>query len=184
MLQPWQAIAQRFCSIRLVKKGKNAPGKTDKPKQVRNVSYQAHVQNIGDTGIGYDGDLVGTVGKTLRMEAIKVSLPSIMNGSVEYKAHVQNIGWQGWRESGKLAGTKGKSLRMEAVKIRLTGEAAKGYDIYYQVHVQNIGWLDWAKNGEPAGSEGYGYQMEAIRIKLVEKGGEAPGKTNVIFKKK
>lgn len=170
--------------IRLVKKGKNAPGKTDKPKQVRNVSYQAHVQNIGDTGIGYDGDLVGTVGKTLRMEAIKVSLPSIMNGSVEYKAHVQNIGWQGWRESGKLAGTKGKSLRMEAVKIRLTGEAAKGYDIYYQVHVQNIGWLDWAKNGEPAGSEGYGYQMEAIRIKLVEKGGEAPGKTNVIFKKK
>jgi len=118
------------------------------------------------------------------MEAIKVSLPSIMNGSVEYKAHVQNIGWQGWRESGKLAGTKGKSLRMEAVKIRLTGEAAKGYDIYYQVHVQNIGWLDWAKNGEPAGSEGYGYQMEAIRIKLVEKGGEAPGKTNVIFKKK
>ena len=87
-------------------------------------------------------------------------------------------------ESGKLAGTKGKSLRMEAVKIRLTGEAAKGYDIYYQVHVQNIGWLDWAKNGEPAGSEGYGYQMEAIRIKLVEKGGEAPGKTNVIFKKK
>ena len=73
---------------------------------------------------------------------------------------------------------------MEAVKIRLTGEAAKGYDIYYQVHVQNIGWLDWAKNGEPAGSEGYGYQMEAIRIKLVEKGGEAPGKINVIFKKK
>lgn len=34
--------------IRLVKKGKNAPGKTDKPKQVRNVSYQAHVQNIGE----------------------------------------------------------------------------------------------------------------------------------------
>ena len=50
--------------------------------------------------------------------------------------------------------------------------------------MQNFGWLDWAKNGEPAGSEGYGYQMEAIRIKLVEKGGEAPGKTNVIFKKK
>lgn len=170
--------------IRLVNKGGNAPGKTENSKYVRNVAYQAHVQNIGDTGIGYDGDLVGTVGKTLRMEAIKVSLPSIMNGSVEYKAHVQNIGWQGWRESGKLAGTKGKSLRMEAVKIRLTGEAAKGYDIYYQVHVQNIGWLDWAKNGEPAGSEGYGYQMEAIRIKLVEKGGEAPGKTNVIFKKK
>ena len=68
--------------------------------------------------------------------------------------------------------------------MQLSGDVEKEYDIYYQVHVQNFGWLDWAKNGEPAGSEGYGYQMEAIRIILVEKGGEAPGKTNVNFKKK
>lgn len=54
----------------------------------------------------------------------------------------------------------------------------------YSAHVSNIGWQEWKKNGEEAGTEEYGYRMEAIRIKLVEKGGEVPGNTDILLKKK
>lgn len=66
----------------------------------------------------------------------------------------------------------------------MTGEAAEKYDIYYRAHIQSYGWLDWAKNGGSAGSEGLSKRMEAIEIRLVEKGGEAPGKTDRSFVKK
>ena len=55
----------------------------------------------------------------------------------------------------------------------------KKFDIYYRVHSQTFGWLDWAKNGDPAGTEGYAKRLESIQIQLVEKGHNAPGKTDV-----
>ena len=52
------------------------------------------------------------------------------------------------------------------------------YDIYYRVHAQDYGWLDWAKNGEEAGTSGLSKRLEAIEIILIQKGGQAPGKTD------
>ena len=170
--------------IQLVEKGKDAPGETAEPMKQRLITYSSHIQNIGNQNYVDDGEISGSVGKSLRMEALRVTLPSLMNSSVDYCAHVQNIGWQNWVKKGELAGATGRKLRMEAVKLKLSGKAAEKYDIYYQVHVQNFGWLDWAKNGQPAGTEGYSYRMEGIRIKLVEKGKDAPGSTKRPFIKK
>lgn len=170
--------------IQLIEKGKDAPGKTDEPMKQRLVAYSSHIQNTGNQDYVYDGEVSGSVGKALRMEALRITLPSLMNSSVNYCAHVQNIGWQNWVNKGQTAGTAGEKLRMEAVKLKLSGKAADKYDIYYQVHVQNLGWLDWAKNGQPAGTEGYSYRMEGIKIKLVEKGKAAPGSTKTPFIKK
>lgn len=170
--------------IQLVKKGGEAPGNTGKPMVQRLVKYQSHVQDIGDCGWVYDGELSGSVGRALRMEAIRVTLPTFPNSSIKYSAHVENIGWQKWIQDGGLAGTKGKALRLEGIKLQLSEDVEKEYDIYYQVHVENLGWLDWAKNGEPAGSQGFGYRMEGIRIELVKKGEVGPGNTARPFMKK
>lgn len=179
-----EAFSYRMEAIKicLVKKESAAPGKTSgafcQGYSTNNLKYSGHVQKIGNTAEVSNNQILGTVGKGLRMEALKIRLvnPSVngKKGGIQYRAHVQNIGWQGWKQNGDLAGTTGKSLRMEAVQMKLSGGLSEYYDIYYRVHVQNIGWMGWAKNGQSAGTTGYGYRMEAIQIQLIPKGGTAP----------
>ena len=163
--------------IVLVKKGETANLPSD-PKSnyedsmvSRLVKYQAHVRDLGDQSVVYDGDTAGTVGRAKPIEALKISLPSLPGSVIKYDAHVENIGWQNkWAKNGEMIGTKGRALQIEAIKIDLDGSVKDEYDIYYRVHSANIGWLGWAKNGESAGTAGFAYGVEAVQIKLVKKG--------------
>jgi len=163
--------------IKLVKKGGAAPGSTSRSFVCKTITYQTHVQNIGWQAEKADGEVSGTSGQSLRLEAIKIKLGSSIDGGLTYATHVQDIGWQSFVSNGQLSGTSGQSKRLEAIKINLTGNAANQYDIYYRVHAQNFGWLGWSKNGQSAGTAGYSYRLEAIQIVLVPKGGNAPGST-------
>lgn len=83
------------------------------------IKYESHVQNIGWQSWVSDGQESGTTGRSLRMEAIKITLENMPAYSVEYRCHVQNIGWQNWVRDGVIAGTEGRSLRVEAIEIRI-----------------------------------------------------------------
>ena len=132
------------------------------------IKYSAHSQNKGWMSEVSDGNMAGTTGLGLRMEAIKIAISDdLLSGSIEYQVHVQNKGWMNWSENGETAGTTGQSLRMEAIKIKLTGEISEKYVVLYRVHVQNIGWMNWVKDGETAGTTGKSLRMEAIEIKIV-----------------
>lgn len=160
------------------------PG-TEEPEQDEKsfgVEYQAHVARIGWQDPVEQGEIAGTMGESLAIEALKINLVNlpeedVETSGVEYAAHVQSYGWQDFVSNGEISGTEGKSKRVEAVKIRLTGTIAEKYDIYYRVHCQTYGWLGWAMNGEAAGSSQYAKRVEAIEIRVVEKNGEAPGST-------
>lgn len=149
--------------------------KNDKVKPTKNTlvsdifSAQGHVESIGWMPNAYPGQIVGTQGRGLRLEAIKIFNQFGDNSNITYQAHVQDIGWQDWVKNGELAGTQGRSLRMEALRIKLEGRAASYYDVYYRAHVQNIGWQNWVKNGELAGTQGRCLRMEALEIKIVLK---------------
>lgn len=164
--------------IVLVKKGENAPGSTNRPFICKMIKYQTHVQNIGWQGEKADGEMSGTTGQSLRLEAIKIQLSSSIDGGIVYKTHVQDYGWQNFVANGQASGTSGQAKRLEAIQMQLTGNAKNQYDLYYRVHAQNFGWLGWAKNGESAGTAGYSYRLEGIQIVLVPKGGNAPGSTS------
>lgn len=164
--------------IVLVKKGENAPGSTSRPFICKMIKYQTHVQNIGWQGEKADGEMSGTTGQSLRLEAIKIQLSSSIDGGIVYKTHVQDYGWQNFVANGQASGTSGQAKRLEAIQMQLTGNAKNQYDLYYRVHAQNFGWLGWAKNGESAGTAGYSYRLEGIQIVLVPKGGNAPGSTS------
>lgn len=171
--------------IKLVKKDEAAPGETKKAFIEPLVSYTTHIQSIGWQDSVKDGATSGTIGKSLRLEGIKIALKSAKyKGNIVYQTHIQNIGWQNPVRNGELSGTIGKSLRLEAIKISLEGEISNYYDIYYRVHAENFGWLDWTKNGEKAGTLGYGYRLEAIEIKLIEKGEKTPENTENHFIKR
>ena len=164
--------------IVLVKKGESAPGSTSRPFICKMIKYQTHVQNIGWQGEKADGEMSGTTGQSLRLEAIKIQLSSSIDGGIVYKTHVQDYGWQNFVTNGQASGTSGQAKRLEAIQMQLTGNAMNQYDLYYRVHAQNFGWLGWAKNGESAGTAGYSYRLEGIQIVLVPKGGNAPGSTS------
>lgn len=154
--------------------GFNINVKADMPT----ITYSTHVENIGWMSNVSMGNVAGTSGKALRMEAVKINLSNApVEGSIQYQAHVQNYGWMNPVTNGNVAGTSGQALRIEAIKINLTGQLAEEYDIYYQVHAENYGWLGWARNGEEAGTAGFALRLEAIKIVLVEKGANAPGNT-------
>lgn len=85
------------------------------------LSGDFHVQNIGTVHLdNIEPDtLIGTIGKSLRLEAFRLHLTGVPDKKLYYEAHVQDIGWQGVRSDGEVAGTTGQSKRIEAVRIWL-----------------------------------------------------------------
>ena len=83
------------------------------------LSGDFHVQNIGWVHLyNIEPDtLIGTIGKSLRLEAFRLYLTGVPDKKLYYEAHVQDIGWQGVRKDGEMAGTTGQSKRIEAVRI-------------------------------------------------------------------
>lgn len=134
------------------------------------LKYRAHVQNIGwISNYSVGGEISGTTGQSLRLEALQFNLQSSISGvKVLVQTHVQNIGWSNdWVDSNNIAGTTGQSLRLEAIRIKLVG-APSNYHIQYQTHVQNIGWQNWVHDGETAGTTGQSLRLEAIKINIVK----------------
>lgn len=155
----------------------NSPEEVITPK----IMYKTHVQDYGWSNYISEG-VSGTVGKSKRLEAIKMKLDlGSYEGSIEYATHIQDIGWTSFVSDDQLSGTEGKSKRLEAIKIKLVGDIANYYDVYYRVHIQDNGWLDWACNGTSAGSETYGKRLEGIEIKLIKKGDQIPENTQNPF---
>ena len=157
--------------IKIVEKTSNeiTTGPNSFKKCVTKLTYQSHVQQKGWMDWVSDGELSGTTGQGLRMEAYKINVSSEMSGQVQYSTYVQGIGWQGFISSSDISGTTGQGKKIEVVAIKLTGELAVNYDIYYRVHVSQIGWMGWTKNGNNAGSMNSDTRVEAIQIKLVRK---------------
>lgn len=83
------------------------------------LSGDFHIQGIGWVhvdDIEHD-TILGTIGKSLRLEAFRLHLTGVPDKKLYYEAHVQDIGWQGVRSDGEMAGTTGQSKRIEAVRI-------------------------------------------------------------------
>lgn len=147
------------------------------------ISYSSHVQDVGWMNYKNDGETSGSVGKSKRIEAIKIKMSNESEQDmISYQTHVSNIGWTSYVKGNSISGTTGQGKRIEAIRIKLNNEYEEKYDIYYRVHVQDIGWMDWASNGNAAGTSGASLRVEAIEIKMVLKGTSAPGNTLIPYR--
>ena len=132
-------------------------------------SYSAHIQKLGWMDPVEGGEMAGTTGFSLRMEALKASLGNELKG-IEYRSYVEGRGWENeYSKDGGISGTTGESLYIEGVQFQLYGEIADSYDIFYRTHVQKIGWTEWSKNNEISGAPGESLRVEAIQIKIIRK---------------
>lgn len=148
------------------------------------ITYQAHSATIGWGNVVNEGQIAGTVGRNLQMEAMRAAVSGLTageTGGVNYRVYVKNRGWLPVTGNNAVGGTTGQNLHAEALSMILTGELAKYYDIWYQVQVQNDGWLGWAKSGSAVGTTGMNRQIEAFRVKILSKKASAPGNTKNAF---
>ena len=159
--------------IQLVKKGNPAPGATTFTfLTTPSLQYCTQVQNIGWQNPVSTGQISGTVGKSLRTEALKINIGNLsagIDGGVSYSSQIQNIGWQAPVSNGQISGSVGQSLRLEALKINLTGRISQYFDINYASQVQNIGWQAPVSNGQISGTVGMSLRVEAVKLSLSPK---------------
>ena len=151
------------------------------------LSYSAHVSNIGWMGAVAGGEVAGTTGRGLPLEALRLVLSDASTGeplgadAISVEAHVSNVGWQPAVGNGGTAGTTGQSRAVEALRVRLSGELSARYTVWYRVHSAEFGWLGWACDGADAGSAGYGRAVQAVQVAVLPKGDPAPGDTATPF---
>lgn len=144
------------------------------------IEYSAHVQKIGWQDYVSDDKISGTVGKSLRIEAIKMRLTGNNKDKYDlyYRVHAQSYGWLGWAKEGEESGTVGLAKRVEAIQVILVkkGSAAPGstegalkekeVGVQYRTHVQSFGWQNFVENGALSGTVGKAKRLEGINIKL------------------
>ena len=126
-------------------------------KPSSDFQYQAHVQDIGWQEWVNEGQVAGTTGQSLRMEAIRINAPF----EIQAKAHMQDIGWVDYGTINKdtIIGSTGESRRLEDLCF-------KG-NFKYRVHIEETGWTPWtdADGIATLGTVGQSLRLEAIEMK-------------------
>ena len=97
-----------------------------------------------------------------------------IDGGVSYAVYFKGTGWQKARTAAQTAGTTGKSTPIQAFRAKLTGNAARSYDLLYRVYVRGLGWLDWTGAWKAAGTTGYGRALQGLQMRLVRKSDPRP----------
>lgn len=145
------------------------------------IQYQSHIKNLGWESWKNEGEVSGTTGKKLPIEAVKFRLvqKKITQGTakpnvtgIAYRTHISNQGWLGYLSKG-VSGTVGKTIPVEAVEVLFNGS---NKDIQLQGHVSNIGWQPAAKI---AGTTGKAVSLEAFKLKLL---GESAKKYDINYR--
>ena len=143
---------------------------------------QAHVQNdgwqnpvieiMGDRNTPSKGITVGTTGRALRLECLRIGIVNfpVGGGGIEVNAHLAGTGWTGFKRTSMTntidVGTTGESRAIEAVQIRLTGMLKRYYSVEYKLHLADKGWTNMCRNGQTCGTTGEARRSEALYIRI------------------
>jgi len=126
------------------------------------IRYRAHVQNLGWCDWVHDGQIAGTTGHALRLEALQVEAPG---WEIACSAHLELLGWKKYGPGVEI-GTVGEARRLEALGFDVLKRPNNGLSLEFQVHVEGYGWLPWTKEGYATGSVGQARRIEAVRLVL------------------
>ena len=79
------------------------------PMYEGNVEYRVHVQSKGWMDWVKNGEIAGTVGESLRIEAVQIRLTGELaeHYGLLYQTHVATFGWLGEVKGDELSGTQG-----------------------------------------------------------------------------
>lgn len=128
------------------------------------LTYQAHVQDIGWQGMVRSGEVAGTTGQSLRMEAIRFGKTDL---NIEADAHIEDIGWvnYGKVDENTIIGTTGESKRLECLRLKITNKDGN-VCAKFRLHLAEYGWTPYTlcDGISTLGTTGQGIRVEAIQI--------------------
>ena len=136
------------------------------------ICYRGHVQNVGWQKWARNGDVAGTTGRGLRMEALRVKLvqkkkpedeESTGIVAVRGKGHVMRGGWTAWLSDDVAIGTTGASRALNAVKLDLDAGSLGGR-VLVRAKLKGAAWSAY-KEGE-VGNARSARIIEALGMKL------------------
>ncbi len=134
--------------------------------------YFAHVENLGDCEKVHDGQIAGTTGFGVRLEALQIDVTKLQYDNIvlSAKIHIEGVGWVEYEDviPELILGSKGESRRIEAVEFDLQGLPSNKV-LRYQVHLEDNGWTGWVNNGFTAGTVGISKRIEAIKMLITDK---------------
>ena len=138
------------------KKPENIP---TKPRSQYAVTYRSFLPNYGGLDWVGDGELSGSQGLSIPIEAIQMEGGAGQNLIIQYQLHLQSTGDTSWCKMGEVCGTIGLDRMAEAIQIKANKK------IKYRAYCQKTGWTDWKTSGW-AGTPNSGLRLEAIQVKL------------------
>jgi hypothetical protein len=118
------------------------------------VCYQAYVQNQGWQPQVCDGDVAGTVGQGLAIQALQITAPG---RSICYRVHVLNGGWLPSVCDGAVAGNIGQAI--DGLKVSTSTK-----HVQYFGQFQNMGWTGPVADNAKLGP--FGLQLESVVIQV------------------
>ncbi|CAF1388355.1 unnamed protein product [Rotaria sordida] len=128
------------------------------------ITIDAHIENIGWSNNYQLGQVVGTEGRSLRLEAYRIN-SNPYTSAISYRSHVEDVGWLNYVNTNEISGTTGQSRRLEALQINIQPSIAQ--NVYYRCHLQNIGWTGWVGNNEVCGTTGQHRRLEAFVLNML-----------------
>ncbi len=138
--------------------GKNYPFE-EIAKGIDNLKYEVHIQNIGWQACKENGELAGTTGQSLRIEAIRI----FADIPIRYRVPMQDKGWSDYVSNGCTAGTIGESRRIEAIEIESSSKPIKA-----TAHIQNEGNVYYEiATHLVIGTEGRALRLEALTLEFM-----------------
>lgn len=125
--------------------------------------YCAHVEDLGWLVPVHDGQVAGTTGYGLRLEALMIDTRKCPELKIKASAHIQDVGTvdYGYITHDTVIGTTGQRKRLEAVMLEVEG-LPEGKKLYVQMHFHNDGW--GTANVCDGGSFGLGKEAQAIKM--------------------
>ena len=89
-------VAEGICKIRAIKDNKNAVCEVavlEKNVTTPEIQYRGHVQDIGWQPYSSNGQIIGTTGKSLRLEAVEINLlDKDYSSGIMYSVYVHGRG--------------------------------------------------------------------------------------------
>ena len=123
------------------------------------ITYRVHTHQYGWFDWVGDGELSGSKGLSLPIDAIQIE--GGMNSDIlpVYQANIDINGETGVCKFGEVCGAEDKGRDMYGIKVNCAKQ------IEYRVYKRKIGWTKWATNDTWTENSNDGLRVEAIQIR-------------------
>lgn len=128
-------------------------------KEIPDLEYKVHIQEKGWQESKVNGEVAGTKGECLRIEAIVINAEV----PIEYMGHIQDVGDTAFVKNGEMLGTVGEGKRLEEIVIRCNSHKIKA-----SAHIEGLGDVYYIEGNEvKIGTRGRALRLEALTLQFV-----------------